>query len=215
LLSILLPNFPTTFAVRRIEVVKVAVGSAEGEFMASVSSPSLSTSSVSSASEASPKGSPDSGRSDDQKQCRKIVIRTGLRLAQKSGLLLTAGVVLGIVGFKFKGSTTVAMLGFGLLLVLAALPLISIGKSLSRMNSPMLAAIDEPSLVSAMHVAAKPRGGRLTLAVRFLDDRIVQMAIKPEELAVLRAYYNHARDDLRIQASENPTRTIRPIVAIA
>jgi hypothetical protein len=197
--------------VRRFEIVKVVVGSAEGKFMASVSSPSSSTSS------APQKGSvmPDSGRSDDQKQCRKIVIRTGLRLAQKSGLLLTAGVALGIVGLKFKGSTTVAMLGFGLLLVLAALPLISIGKSLSRTNSPMLAAIDEPKLVSAMHVAHKPRAGRLTLAVRFLDDRIVQMAIKPEELAVLRAYYNHERDDLRIQASENPTRTIRPVVAVA
>jgi hypothetical protein len=165
----------------------------------------------------SPKGFPakDSGRSDDQKQCRKIVIRTGLRLAQKSGLLLTGGVVLGIFGLTLKGSTTVALLGMGLLLVLASLPLISIGKSLSRTNSPMLAAIDEPSLVSAMHVADRPRGGRLTLAVRFLDDRIVQMAIKPEELAVLRAYYNHERDDLRIQASENPTRTIRPAVALA
>jgi hypothetical protein len=158
---------------------------------------------------------PDSGRTDDQKQCRKIVIRTGLRLAQKSGLLLFGGLGLGIFGLTLKGSSTVALLGVGLLLVLASLPLISIGKSLSRTNSPMLAAIDDPSLVSAMHVADRARGGRLTLAVRFLDDRIVQMAIKPEELAVLRAYYSNERSDLRIQASENPTRTIRPAVAIA
>jgi hypothetical protein len=203
---------PTIFVLLVLRPVKFVVGCVESDFMASVS-----TSSPAFTSTAPQKDSafPDSGRSDDQKQCRKIVIRTGLRLAQKSGLLLTAGVALGIVGLKFKGSTTVAMLGFGLLLVLAALPLISIGKSLSRTNSPMLAAIDEPSLISAMHVADRPRAGRLTLAVRFLDDRIVQMAIKPEELAVLRAYYNHERDDLRIQASENPTRTIRPVVALA
>lgn len=185
----------------------------EGECMTSVSSPALPT--ITPSSNGSHFGSPDSGRNDDQKHCRKIVIRTGLRLAQKSGLLLTAGAVLGIFGLTLKGSTTVALVGMGFLLILAALPLISIGKSLSRTNSPMLAAIDEPSLVSAMHVADRPRGGRLTLAVRFVDDRIVQMAIKPDELAVLRAYYNHERDDLRIQASENPTRTIRPLVTLA
>jgi hypothetical protein len=91
--------------------------------------------------------------------------------------------------------------------------LISVGKSLSRTNSPMLAAIDDPSLIDAIHVADRPRGGRLTVAVRFLDERIVQMAIKADELAVLRAYYTHERDDLRFQASENPTRTIRPAIA--
>jgi hypothetical protein len=209
LLALLLPA-GTVLWVSENSVFKSGCECVEEEYMTSVSSPALSTTTPSLKGSAT-----DSGRSDDQKQCRKIVIRTGLRLAQKSGLLLTAGVVLGIFGLTLKGSTTVALLGMGLLLVLASLPLISIGKSLSRTNSPMLAAIDEPSLVSAMHVADRPRGGRLTLAVRFLDDRIVQMAIKPEELAVLRAYYNHERDDLRIQASENPTRTIRPIVAVA
>ena len=85
--------------------------------MASVTTPSPSTTSRN----VSGSAAPDSGRSDDQKQCRKIVIRTGLRLAQKSGLLLTGGVVLGIFGLTLKGSTTVALLGLGVLLVLAAL----------------------------------------------------------------------------------------------
>jgi hypothetical protein len=156
---------------------------------------------------------PESGRTDDQKQCRKIVIRTGLRVAQKSGFLLVGGIALGLFGFTLKGSATVALLGVGVLLVIASLPLISIGKSLSRTNSPMLAAIDDPTLIDAIHVADRSRAGRLTVAVRFLDERIVQMAIKAEELAVLRAYYSHERDDLRFQASDNPTRTIRPAIA--
>jgi hypothetical protein len=157
----------------------------------------------------------ESGRTDDQKQCRKIVIRTGLRLAQKSGFLLFGGIALGVVGVGLGGSWTIPLIGVGILLVLASLPLISTGKSLSRTNSPMLAAIDDPSLIAAMHVADRPRGGRMTVGVRFLDDRIVQMAIKADELAVLRAYYTHERDDLRIQTSDNPTRTIRPPVALA
>ena len=158
---------------------------------------------------------PESGRSDDQKRCRKIVIRTGLRVAQKSGFLLVGGVALGIVGIGLGGPWTIPLIGVGILLVLASLPLIATGKSLSRTNSPMLAAIDDPSLVAAIHVADRPRGGRMTVGVRFLDDRIVQMSIKADELAVLRAYYTHERDDLRIQTSDNPTRTIRPAVAVA
>jgi hypothetical protein len=194
------------FSIRE-SVFKFCAECVEAKYMTSVISPALSAVPTQKAS-----GSlfPESGRTDDQKQCRKIVIRTGLRLAQKSGLLLTAGVVTGMLGFAFNGSTTIAMLGLGVLLIVAALPLISIGKSLSRTNSPMLAAIDDPSLISAMHVSDRPRAGRTTVAVRFLDDRMVQMAIKADELAVLRAYYAHEREDLRIQASDNPTRTIRP-----
>ena len=194
----------------RGSVFKFDAWIAEGQPMASVLSPALSTTTP------SPKAPtplvPESGRPDDQKQCRKIVIRTGLRVAQKSGLVLTAGVGTALLGFTFNGSTTIAMLGLGVLLVIAALPLISIGKNLSRTNSPMLAAIDDPSLVEAIHLSDRPRAGRTTVAVRFLDDRIVQMAIKADELAVLRAYYANHRADLRFQASDSPTRTIRPAV---
>ena len=191
--------------------------------MASVSSPahvSTTTSTNRAAGEPgiSPSSSPvplfpESGRSEDQKLCRKIIIRTGLRIAQKSGFLLVGGATLGIAGGVVGKPWMIPAFVVGALMILASLPLISTGKNLSRTNSPMLAAIDDPSLIAAIHLDDHPRSGRHTVVVRFLDDRIVQMAITVEELAVIRAYYTHEREDLRIQSSDNPTRTIRPSLA--
>ncbi len=152
----------------------------------------------------------DVPRTDEQKTCRKIVIRTGLRIAQKSGFLLVGGIAVAGVSIALGMPWTAVGCALGAVLILVAAPLISTGKNLARMDSPFLAAIDEPKRIDEVHIAATQHGGRQALAIRLRDESVHQVALLAEEVDTLRAYFKSQGVVVRIVDGNSVIRSIRP-----
>ncbi len=151
-----------------------------------------------------------SKRTDEQKVCRKLIIRNGIRLGQRGGIvLMIAAVALGL-GFRLEGSARVlAFLAAGLI-ALAAAPFMIMGKRLAHQNSKVLAAIDDPSLVLAIHVEGKAKvKNRHMFAIRYRDNSADHVLLPEAEFAVLRAYFASALPELVVTQSDNAARTIR------
>ena len=155
-----------------------------------------------------------SHRTDEQKACRKLVIQQGLRLGQRGGLLLilaAAGIAVGLSG---AGTVRVAGCLAAVAFTLTSVPFIIMGKRLARQDSRVLAAIDDPSLVAAIHLEATPKmKDRYAIAIRHADDTADHMILGPRDLETLRAYFFDSRPDLMITQSDNAARTIRMAVS--
>jgi hypothetical protein len=156
---------------------------------------------------------PESARSDEQKECRKIVIRTGLRIAQKSGFLLVGGIAIAIIGAVVGKPAMIPAIVAGAVLIVLSLPLISTGKKLARTDSSFLAAIDEPKRIEEVHIAEDLKGGRQALALRLRDGGIQQVALLPEELAVLRTYFKGNGVVTKLVDGNSVVRSIRPNIS--
>lgn len=153
-------------------------------------------------------------RTDEQKACRKLVIQHGLRLGQRSGFILILAA--GAVGVGFSNTGTVQLLAFvgAALIALASLPFMIMGKRLARQDSKVLAAIDDPTLVKAIHVENTPKmRDRFAIAIRHHDDSADHILLSEADFQTLRDYFVDARPDLSITQSENAARTIRLAVS--
>lgn len=153
-------------------------------------------------------------RTDEQKACRKLIIQHGLRLGQRSGVILI--VAAGAVGVGISNHGTPRLLGFvvAALLVLGSLPFMSMGKRLARQDSKVLAAIDDPSLVKAVHIENSPKmRDRFAIAIRHADDTADHILLAQADFQMLLNYFRVTRPDLVITQSENAARTIRLAVS--
>jgi len=155
-----------------------------------------------------------SNRTDEQKACRKLVIQQGLRLGQRGGLLLILAAVGIAVGLSGAGTVRVAGCVAGMTVALTSVPFIIMGKRLARQDSKVLAAIDDPYLVAAIHLETAPKmKDRYAIALRHTDDTADHMLLKPRDFETLRAYFFESRPDLVITQSDNAARTIRMAVS--
>jgi hypothetical protein len=151
-----------------------------------------------------------SKRTDEQKACRKLIIRNGIRLGQRGGIVLMVAVVALGLGFRFEGAArALAFLAAGLI-ALAAAPFMIMGKRLAHQSSRVLAAIDDPSLVLAIHVEGKAKvKNRYMFAIRYRDNSADHVLLPETEFAVMRTYFAAALPELVVTQSDNAARTIR------
>jgi hypothetical protein len=153
-------------------------------------------------------------RTDEQKACRKMIIRHGLRLGQRSGVVLIFAAAAVGVGVGNHGSLRLLGLLAAGLLVLAAMPFLIMGKRLARQDSKVLAAIDDPSLVKAIHIENAPKmKDRYAIAIRHADDSADHILLSHSDVEALRAYFAESRPDLVMTQSDNAARTIRLAVS--
>lgn len=153
-------------------------------------------------------------RTDEQKACRKLVIQHGLRLGQRAGVIFI--VAAGAIGVGVSNGGTPRLLAFVAagLAALSAIPFLIMGKRLARQDSKVLAAIDDPSLLSAIHVESEPKmKDRYAIALRHVDDTADHILLSEHDFIALRTYFAGARPDLTITQSDNAARTIRLAVS--
>jgi hypothetical protein len=153
-------------------------------------------------------------RTDEQKACRKLVIQHGLRLGQRAGVIFIVAVAGLGAGFANHGTPQLLAFLVGGLAFLAAIPFTIMGKRLARQDSKVLAAIDDPSLLSAIHVESEPKmKDRYAIALRHVDDTADHILLSERDFITLRTYFANARPDLTITQSDNAARTIRLAVS--
>ena len=162
-----------------------------------------------------PASTPDAAlkRTDEQKACRKILIRTGLRLSQKGFLLLLGGTAMAIGAVLSGGFLRIPGVVAGALLALLSVPLISSGKRLSRSDCKLLAALDDTTLFEAVHIAKDLKGERQAMAMRFDDDSVVQVALKTDEVETLRRHLRQLGVPISDIEGASVVRSIRPALA--
>ncbi len=153
-------------------------------------------------------------RTDEQKACRKLVIQHGLRLGQRAGVIFIVAVAGLGVGLANHGTPQLLAFLAGGLALLAAIPFTIMGKRLARQDSKVLAAIDDPMLLSAIHVESKPKmKDRYAIALRHVDGTADHILLSEHDFITLRTYFSTARPDLTITQSDNAARTIRLAVS--
>ena len=153
-------------------------------------------------------------RTDEQKACRKLVIQQGLRLGQRAGGILIIAVAGVVFGLRSHGTPQLVGFVAGTLALLTSIPFIIMGKRLARQDSRVLAAIDDPRLLAAIHVEGTPRmKDRYAIALRHTDDSADHILLSEPEFVALRTYLSDSRPDLTITQSNNAARTIRLAVS--